>query len=157
MPPLTALLGGCLTLLLCGAVSCALAVPAARVPDYDSLQDIYRDTRTGARKPVRADAGLGSLLLKNLRFRDLASRSTQQLDSSFPLWPLRHQNAEDNEFLPTDLDDSPNSIGRGASIAKRQSNVDVSQLAQLLSDLKTRNADGDGVKLQSLRFGRRRR
>ena len=39
-------------------------------------------------------------------------------------------------------------------VDKRQS-VSISQLARLLNNLKARNVDEDGVKLQSLRFGKK--
>ena len=37
---------------------------------------------------------------------------------------------------------------------KRGGDVSVSELAQILNNLKSRNAEDDGVKLQSLRFGK---
>nr|QUP52032.1 SLRFamide [Urechis unicinctus] len=93
------------------------------------------------RKPTR-DNGLGSLLLKNLRFRDLLSQPRPDSNSLYEL--LQQAN------LPSSNTD----IIYPGELAKR-GGVTVSQLAELLHSLKSRDLDDAGVKLQSLRFGRK--
>lgn len=122
-----------------------------------------RDTESirGAPKVPDSDDGLGSLLLKNLRFRDLSAvedglygqaampgRARQVRGEEYP------GSARLAAYFRERFGGAGSELNHG--VEKRQS-VSVEQLAQLLTDLKknTRNIDDDGVKLQSLRFGRK--
>jgi len=109
------------------------------------FQDLqYRDTQK-PQKPVRDD-GLGSLLLKNLRFRDLLRRSLDDrpVDVFFP-----------NDAANGELPENAAEFVKGLRTKAEKRGVSVSQLAELLHSLKSRGVEDDGVKLQSLRFGRR--
>lgn len=114
----------------------AVTYTVSAAPSWDTAEDFALRGAPKAQGTDRDD-GIGSLLLKNLRFRDLS-------DVGKP------------DGISLLLNDYPALSHAEAihGVDKRQS-IDVSQLARLLNHLKARNIDEDGVKLQSLRFGRK--
>lgn len=119
-------------------------LPVFRVSDEEE-RDLDEKDLAIPNKPIRDD-GIGRMLLKNLRFRDLAARG---LGRDVLANILRMQ-ADSSATLGQS--EGAQSTRKGPQ--KRQS-VSVSQLAELLHNLKSRAVEEDGVKLQSLRFGRK--
>ncbi|ELU08166.1 hypothetical protein CAPTEDRAFT_226322 [Capitella teleta] len=109
----------------------------------DHLEYQVRDTAQP--KPEIRNNGLGSLLLKNLRFRDLGARDLAHL-----LNAVRHSEQLSADEVDEETDN--NALLQGEM--NKRSTVSVSQLAALLHNLRSRDLDEEGVKLQSLRFGK---